>query len=101
MMKLKNRAADKVIGCIPHQLRHPGNIVRKGERHVHFILKGQILFLGFPSTGNTVTLPALAMRKAQVHAVAGEEGVGIKRKLHTGGVRDRLTKQYHDSGSCW
>lgn len=33
--------------------------------------------------------------------MAGEEGVGIQRKLHTGRVRDGLAKQNHDSGSSW
>lgn len=33
--------------------------------------------------------------------MAGEEGVGVERKLHAGGVRDGLAKQDHDSGSSW
>lgn len=39
------------------------------------------------------------MSEAEVHAVAGEEGVGVKEKLHTGGVRDGLTQQNHGRSS--
>lgn len=42
-----------------------------------------------------VILPALAVSKAKIHAVAGEEGVGIEEKLHAGGVRDGLAEQNH------
>lgn len=38
------------------------------------------------------------MSEVEVHAVAGEEGVGVKEKLHTGGVRDGLAQQNH--GPC-
>lgn len=60
-----------------------------------------MLPVSFPATEDRVALPALAVCEAQVHAVAGKEGVGIKRKLHTGGVRDGLAKQDHNSGSSW
>lgn len=46
-----------------------------------------------------IVLPALAVREAQVHAVAGEEGAGVQRELHTGRVRDGLTQHSHHSGT--
>lgn len=53
------------------------------------------------SAEDRVALPALAVCEAQVHAVAGQEGVGVQGKLHAGGVRDGLAKQDHNSGSTW
>lgn len=68
---------------------------RKANCCAHFIVKQQNSLSG---TQDRVVLPALTVSEAKVHAVAAEEGVGIKRKLHTGRVRNGLAQQNHDPG---
>lgn len=87
VMELKSRAADEVVGFVAHQLRYPGN---RGGRSL-------TLKAGAPPPP-VLVLPALAVCEAQVQAVAGQEGVGVQREVHAGGVRDGLAQQHHRPG---
>lgn len=55
----------------------------------HCFIFFKVLFSSSESSADM--LPALAVCKTQVHAVAGEEGAGVQWELHTGRVRDGLT----------